>query len=226
MSIFRFTKAKYLTPEDRRERSNRIIKKMGVTCHERLPLLPSSNEVTLKSLDTIKNRAIACLFSVQLACSIAEGHDYLEAREYFMALLQKYGVEHELFPKERALFSGDYTKQDVIDVVWTYETYWAIIWALGLISNKEAQKLNTTCNTERACAIVPYIKETGKLISTEKILDMLDLYYRYHWACVEKTIRPETEIKDLNSEVIMERRKGLEWLISDMEDWDDISLDT
>ena len=42
----------------------------------------------------------------------------------------------------------------------------------------------------------------------------------------EKRLRPETEIKDLNPDVLMERRRGLEWLISEESDWFDISMDT
>jgi len=57
-------------------------------------------------------------------------------------------------------------------------------------------------------------------------LDMLDLYYRYHWACVEKRVQPNTNIGPLNPDVVVERRKGLEWVISDIEEWDEISLDT
>ena len=41
------------------------------------------------------------------------------------------------------------------------------------------------------------------------ILDMLDLFYRYHWACVEKRIKSDTNISDLNPEVVYERRRGL-----------------
>ena len=59
-----------------------------------------------------------------------------------------------------------------------------------------------------------------------KSMDMLDLHYRYHWATEEKRLRPETEIKDLNPDVLMERRRGLEWLISEESDWFDISMDT
>lgn len=55
---------------------------------------------------------------------------------------------------------------------------------------------------------------------------MLDLYFRYDWACVEKRVKPETSIGNLNSSVVTERRRGLEWLISEEQDWYDISLDT
>ena len=55
---------------------------------------------------------------------------------------------------------------------------------------------------------------------------MLDLYYRYHWACVQKRMDSKTSIQQLNSEVVMEIRRELEWLISEKEDWNKISLDT
>lgn len=57
-------------------------------------------------------------------------------------------------------------------------------------------------------------------------MDMLDLYYNYHWACVDNRINPETKCGELNEEVVMERRKALEWLICKDKDWDSISLDT
>ena len=55
---------------------------------------------------------------------------------------------------------------------------------------------------------------------------MLDLYYRYHWACVEKQVNPNTNIGLLNPGVVVERRRGLEWLFSEEDDWNKISLDT
>ena len=69
-------------------------------------------------------------------------------------------------------------------------------------------------------------KNKCNLRSVNEILDMLDLYYRYHWACVEKRIKPETSIGNLNPSVVVERRRGLEWIISKTQDWYDISLDT
>ena len=55
---------------------------------------------------------------------------------------------------------------------------------------------------------------------------MLDLFYRYDWACTEKRLNPDTPIGNLNPEVVVERRRGLEWLISEEDDWFDIPLNT
>ncbi len=69
-------------------------------------------------------------------------------------------------------------------------------------------------------------KRNCKMRSHSEILDMLDLYYNYHWVCVEKRLRPDTESGGLNEEIVMERRRALEWLICRDKTWDDISLDT
>lgn len=234
MGLFdKFKSNRVLTPEERRNKSNERIKKMGVACFEQLPTIESGNNIKLKNLDEVCKRAIACLISTQLACSIAQGEDYADSRAFFINFLKIYRVENDLLPKEKTLFDNKFTKQDVIDVAWSYETYWAIIWALNLITNKEMDNPVATCNTERAVAIVfstskdyEFFKNISNLRNVEKILDMVDLYYRYHWACVEKRIKPETEIGKLNPEVVLERRRGLEWLISDEKDWNNISLDT
>jgi hypothetical protein len=56
---------------------------------------------------------------------------------------------------------------------------------------------------------------------------MLDLYYRYHWAVVQHEYSDSScPVGDLNGDVVFERRRGLEWLVCDTEDWFDISLDT
>ena len=114
--------------------------------------------------------------------------------------------------------------------MWSYECYWSLVWALGLIDDiKDASGI---CDCKKAGSIVydcknyDEFKSKCKLRDIEEILDMLDLYYRYHWACVEKRIKPDTIIGSLDSEVVWERRRGLEWLVSDMEDWNKISLDT
>jgi hypothetical protein len=216
--------------DKRREKSNFKIKSLGIVCMEQLPILEEISDVTLKSLDEICKRAVACMLSIQLACDIVQDNSYEESREFFLKLLKKYGVEKDMLPSESTLFRGNYSKQDAINVAWTYETYWSLVWALGLIDDIEIP--NTLCDCEKAirlvcdCESYDVFKAQCKLRDIEDILDMLELYYRYHWACVEKSIRPETTIGDLNPEVVVERRRGLEWLISDENVWNDISLDT
>lgn len=232
MGIFDMFKTNKSTPEQRRIKNNTFIKNMGIACYENLPMIESSSEVVLKDLDTICKRAIACLLSTQVACDIQAKQNYEHSKEIFSKLLKEYGVEDYLLESEKKIFNNMYNEQDVINVMWTYECYWALIWALGLINDDEIKIPNDVCNCEKAVALVSScksfeeFKNKTKIRNIEEILDMLDLYYRYHWACVEKRINPNTNIGFLDSGVVLERRKGLEWLISNVYDWNSISLDT
>lgn len=221
---------KFVSPEERKRKNEEYIKQKGIACLETLPLVEASLAVELKDLDTICQRAIASLLAIQLASDIQSNNNYEESKELFLGLLKEYKVENQLLAKEKRLFNHTYSKQDVIDVTWNYEAYWSLVWALGLIDDiKDASEI---CNFMKAITLVgdchdyEEFKRKCKLRNVEEILDMLDLYYRYHWACEEKRINPDTSIGNLNSEVVMERRKGLEWLISKLTDWDDISLNT
>lgn len=232
MGFFDKFKTNKPTPEQRRIKNNTFIKNMGIACYENLPMIESSSDVVLKDLDTICKRAIACLLSTQLACDIQAKQNYEHSKAMFSKLLNEYGVENYLLDSEKKLFNNTYNEQDVINVVWTYECYWSLIWALGLINDDEIKIPNDVCNCEKAVAFVSScksfeeFKNKTRIRNIEEILDMLDLYYRYHWACVEKEINPNTNIGSLDPGVVLERRKGLEWLISDIYDWNTISLDT
>jgi len=221
---------KIITPEERRKKNNEYIKSHGIACLESLPMVESSSDVQLKDIDSICKRAIACLLSIQLACDIENQNDYEESKELFSNLLKEYGVEDELLEKEKRLFEKQYSEQDVVDVTWTYEAYWSLVWVLGLID--DIKMAGDICDCQKAITLVGDCKNYAEFKSkchirnVEEVLDMLDLYYRYHWACVEKQVNPNTNIGNLNPDVVVERRKGLEWVISTVEEWDEISLDT
>ena len=215
----------------RRNKSNEIITKMGILTCKDLPILEDDMVNDLKDIDKMCKRAIASLLSIQLACDINEEYDYEKSKEMFSNLLKEFNVEDSLNLKEKKIFDGTYSKQDVLDVTWEYECYWSLLWALSLIDDEEL-KPNKICNCEKAITLVSKSKDYSdfkskcKLRDPYEILDMLDLFYRYHWACVEKRINPDTNISDLNPEVVYERRRGLEWLFSEEDDWHEISLDT
>ncbi len=212
----------------RREKSNQIIQSKGITCFENLPFIEESSEVQLKDLDTICRRALASIIVIQLACEIKEGKD--ESHDFCTILLKKYGVKDDINEKEKRVIEGKYSNQDLIDLDWEYEDYWALVWALGLID--DITDATDICDCDQAvhlalsCKNLEEFKRSCNLRDVSDILDMLDLYYRYHWAVVEKQINPETKIGNLDSSVVIERRRALEWLFSEEEDWYHISLDT
>lgn len=217
------------TQYDRRNKNNFFIKKQGIECYENLPLVESSSEVKMKSLDEICNRAFTCFISIQVACDV-NNNNYEESIKYFKPILEELNLEQYLNSKEKRIFDGTYTVQDAIDLDWEYEDLWSLFFALGLVDDiTDGGKLcdcDFIIKTMASCKNVEEFKKKCKLRDIEEILDMIDLYYRYDWACTEKRIRPETNIGDLNPSNVVERRRGLEWLISSEDDWYEISLDT
>lgn len=217
------------TPQERKERSEQKILKKGIGINKWLPMIPPSSTVKLRDIDDICKRAIAALLSTQVAFEISN-QNYKDVK-FFIDLMKQFNVSDCLNVKEQNLVNAQFSEQDVIDVIWEYECYWSLVWALGLVDNIE--DAGAVCDCETAvhlvadCADYEEFKSKCKMRDIEDILDMLDLYYRYHWATVQhKWIDKELPIGDLNEEIVYERRRGLEWLISDEDNWYDISLDT
>lgn len=217
---------------ERKKKSIAYLTKRGIAVLESLPCVESSCEVTVKDADAILKRAIACFVSAQVACDLQNGTNVEESRTYFKRILQKFDADLALLPKEQLLFEGGCSEDDVTSVAWTYECCWALLWALGMIETDELIGADSICDCEKAAGLfrgnesLDAFKAKAKVRSTDEILDMVDLFYRYHWACVEHRLNPKASIGDLNPEVVEERRRGLEWLISDEADWFEISLDT
>lgn len=214
---------------ERRSKNNEFIKKQGIACYENLPLVESSADVKMKTLDEIVNRAFTSYISIQVGCDINNNH-YDESIKYYKPILERLNLKKYLNAKEKRVFDGTYTSQDAVDLDWEYEALWSLFYAVGLVDDiTDGGKLcdcNFIIKTMSSCKNVEELKNKCQLRDIEEILDMLDLYYRYHWACTEKRINPATNIGSLNPDNVVERRRGLEWLISKEEDWYNISLDT
>ncbi|MCR5122278.1 MAG: DUF4272 domain-containing protein [Ruminococcus sp.] len=226
--------------QQRKKRSEQILTEKGIAVNEWLPCAETEEECSLRSLDAVCRRAVAALISVQVAFELSAEDIDPENVRFCIELFDKFGVKDCLNRTESAVVGfgesvlsseeADVPEQEIVNVVWEYECYWALVWALGLVDDiTEADDIcdcQTAVDLVSSCESLDEFKAKCSLRSKGEILDMLDLYYRYHWAVVEKRLRPDTETGDLNGEVVYERRRGLEWLTSDENDWHDISLDT
>lgn len=219
----------YISAQERKNTTEARLIEMGIACNPWLPVIGASDQVRMRDLDTICKRAIACLLSTQVACDIENG-DYENSVTFFGRLLKIFGAEEVLNPMEQRLFDGTYTKQDVINAAWEYETFWALAWALGLTD--DISDASVICDCQKAihlvgdCRSFAEFKANCCMRDVDTILDMLDLYFRYHWAVNHKRIQPDTNTGDLIPGVVVERRRGLEWLFDSEDDWYQISLDT
>ena len=162
-------------------------------------------------------RAIASLLTIQIVYDI-NNDQYKESLDVVLPLLKKYGVDKDLNSKEKRIIDGSYNDQDLYDMDMEYESYWALCWCLGLVD--DIKDGGTFCDCDKSINFVissksfDEFKNKCKLRSKEEILDMQDLYYRYHWLINQSKIDNTTKIGDLNPSIVIERRRALEWVIS------------
>ena len=218
--------------EERRKATLERLAREGVAHHQNLPRVELSSEVVLKDKIEICKKAISTLLVIQLAFSINNGEDYNESKEFVLNLLEKYGVKDSLNALEKRIMDGSYSEQDVLNCTWQYECYYSLCWALGLLEESELAPPKIICDCEKSISFVAGsssfedFESKCTLRDVEEILDMVDLFYNYHWATVEKRFNPDLKLGGISSDVTFERRRGLEWLISKENDWHEISLDT
>ena len=213
--------------KNRRLKNYEYLNSQGIIAVKDMPCLYDDEKIELKNIDDICKKAISSLISIQIACDIRNGQ-YKESLDFFLPLLKKFDVEKYLNSKERRIIDGTYSNQDVIDMDWAYEIYWAICWCLGLVNDiKDASKV-CDCNIAISLVMnsnsVEEFKSKCSIRTISEILDMQDLYFRYNWAINEKKVNSNSNIGNLNASNVIERRRGLEWIISSENDWYDISM--
>ena len=212
--------------KNRREKNNKIISDMDICTSDRLMTHWEDSEIELKDKMEICKRALACFQVIQIACDI-NNDNYEESLEYFGPKLEELGLKDVLNEKEEAILDGSFEEQDVFDMAWAYEAYWALCWCLGLVDDITDAVDICDCEAAISFADVESVEEFAEkceLRSKEEILDMLDLYLRYNWAIYHARMNEDASCGDLNASVIVERRRGLEWIVSDEDDWYELEM--
>jgi hypothetical protein len=59
----------------------------------------------------------------------------------------------------------------------------------------------------------------------EELFRMLDLYYRLHWWTRNAQLQGQ-QTGNVSLDIIMERRKALEWVLNAEDDWDNVEMST
>ena len=223
-----------MNPELRKKHSEEICTQKGVKINEALPLTEDAANITLKAPEVIARKAAATLLTIQMAFEMAR--DAKENVKFYADIMKQYDLhdedfnELETFIRECAAKGGKAPEQAIVDTVWEYECYWALLWAAGIVD--DITNAEIPCDVKAAVGLLKASETIEDFISrvelrsADDILDMFDLYYRYHCACVDKQANADTPIGDLKPEVVFERRRGLEWLISEETDWHKLPLDT
>lgn len=215
-------------------RREATVKKLGFWNIDHCKGLPLIEDYKLcKSEDQICKRFIASLFSSMLACDYLQDCDFYktDGKKITEQAIVEFGLKNYLFPDEKKVLV-ECDEHVAVNVSWTVECSYSLAWVLGLITTEEMEAPGEPEGDHGLFQFIqPFhnfedFKASCNLRQPSEIMDMLDLYYNYHWACVDNRLNPDTNCGELNEEVVMERRKALEWLICKDKNWDSISLDT
>lgn len=218
--------------EQRKNKSINYLREHEIPFISSLPQLLPLAQYQFKTQEHIAKRAVALLIVIQYACDVNQGGDIHKSKDFFMTMLQKYGVEDYLTDNERNFLQVEEpSEQEASNISWQYEAYWVLIWALGLVDTLDFP--DDICNCQYAIQVVSSCESfeqfysTTTMLNKEKILDEADKIYRLHWACVNSRIQGQEAPANMNESIVIERRRGLFWIIGHRdEEWDYISMDT
>lgn len=218
------------TAEQRKAESITKLKQHNIPYIDWLPPIESADDAIYKTKETIAKRAIACLISIQAACDRNNDSYTPQSAEWCLDLIQQFELGQVLTPNEVQILNNKGDEQDVINMIWKYEAYWSLLWALGLVSTLDFP--NDTIDCDYAISVVAECEtfedfmQSANLRDVETVLDEADLIYRYHWACVNARINQQEMPNTMIESVVSERRAGLDWLIRPDADWDNPDLST
>ena len=212
-------------PSEAEARKRRSIKRLqgeGVPVLEWLPVIEDSTEVKPPSADAAARRFCAL---VLVAIKGVSGDQALATR-----LRAAFGDRADFSPSEIE-FMADAAASDLdrVEYSWAFEAALPIAWALGRIPQMDRPERLV----DPATLIDLIEPDDGKAFVANarmrpqaEILDAADLIYRYHWAVREAGLNKRPAPARLDGEVVMERHRGLNWLIGYEAEWDEVTTDT
>lgn len=205
-----------------RKSTKKTVEHLGYQFNPNLPLL---DEGKIKhDCSEVANRILALYVCVACAYgfSKASGAEWLRREWLWDALTEP----------EREFLAGR-SEAVTPTIQWQVEALWSLTWAAGYHDDLD---FLSPC-PDSFVKIFPDLKKGEgtenfkgkcKLRSLKAISEKLDLYYCLHWAVRNSELRDsqiERRQNMVEGQVYIERRRALEWILSD-EDWSDLSLDT
>ncbi len=194
------------------------LRAVGVAIDPNLPLIDSLDEVQPRPARDAAGRACALGY----IASLGFGAD----RDETAADLSRYHLDEWVTSRERALLDADaISEQDRIDCTWAPEAIQALAWALGLVSLDPTRHCDEDLASNFPVRSDPSdFIATAEIRSIRELQEEVDFHYRLHWwvrSCELSGAR-----SGFDTDVVVERRRALEWLYGGCVAWDEISLDT
>lgn len=207
----------------RKQRSIAILRSESVPVIEHLPVISTVEESKRRTTEEVVERAMA----LAMVAAKAEGLEKSILDDW----INRLNLKGKFTPQEQRFIDNQHiSEHERVQMIWRYECYWVMIWALGMVDS--LHRPDTICDVQYAVSLLINniendFKSKAKLRPQDEILDAADLIYRYHWACVDANLQNHEMPAGLSVDVVMERHHALNWLIGYMnQEWDDVTTDT
>lgn len=198
------------------------LRRAGIEVIDHLPVLDDA-EVRAETLVARRWIAMAALLQLHFKAPEAFIKEYLDEN----------GLLEALSSEENEILNTGYenlNEQQKTNLYWTIEAIWALAWA-----GQKHESLTWNTGVEGSLAsMLPNFAEkeaaqsfvaSYRLRSKKELFSKLDMLYRAHWFARQRDLQGEkSTLVDLD--IVMERRKALEWVCDAEQEWDEISLDT
>jgi Domain of unknown function (DUF4272) len=205
-------------PNEIKSRSEKKILDYGGRICDWLPILERSK---VRPLEEVVGRALVLNVLLEI---------HFEAPiEVVKKWIETHNLNSHLTAREREILSrsnNKITKQESIDLYWYIESLWALMWATSIIKQMPFDQgipddMVTFCPNLRINEGPEKFTTKMKLRSDAELFQELDLYYRLHWWTRDANLNGY-ETGDVSLDIVMERRKALEWLFNPECDWDNV----
>lgn len=212
-----------IDPEAVKRDSEEIIRRAGGDICDWLPFLDA--EATPREVDAIVRRALILNAMLQI---------YFKAPIHVIKeWIRRNGLEGDLSVSERAILDkedDELTEQKRIELYWCIEGLWALAWVGQLIDDLPfdepvGDELASLCPALQHNEDGSKFSNKMRLRSREELFRMHDLYYRLHWWTRNSQLTGK-ETGAVSLDIIMERRKALEWVMDPACDWDNVESGT
>ena len=216
------------TADQRKQENISKLRIENISYLDSLPVIEDSSQATLRSKKEVLERALASYVASNVAIDYNwNRQDFEESRDYFKTFMNNYGIDKSfLTDEETIMIFGTPTDEIALNTEWTLESSKVLFWMLGFLNDLDYPSESNICDASELTKIILQYNSfddmllDAELLSIEEILDYTDLYYRYHWACRNKRVSDSsTSIGNLSNDIVLERRRALEWAIDSNEDW-------
>lgn len=207
----------------RKEKSRVVLEQFDIPFWDADEVI-NEQEAVLRSPHDIAKRAIACLFTLQIAGDMYYGNDVRESKAYFLKLLQDFEAVEYLTPNENRFVFETPNKEDALECIWQYEACQILLWSLGLIRDIDFPDqlcdskliLGTILRFESFDALMKHINP----LPLSVILDETDIVCRMDYACTKARTSKQEMPSGISHEILHERKRALLWLIQGEERYD------